>query len=42
MGVEHRLYQEYGRAPRGERLYAEVWPCLGFVDYCGAHKTWMF
>ena len=23
-GVEHRLYQEYGRAPRGERLYAEV------------------
>lgn len=23
-GVEHRLHQEYGRAPRGERLYAEV------------------
>jgi transposase len=23
-GVEHRLYQEYGRAPREERLYAEV------------------
>lgn len=23
-GVEHRLHQAYGRAPRGERLYAEV------------------
>ena len=23
-GGEHRLHQEYGRAPRGERLYAEV------------------
>jgi transposase len=23
-GVEHRLHQEYGRAPRGERLYIEV------------------
>jgi len=23
-GIEHRLHQEYGRAPRGERLYAEV------------------
>jgi transposase len=23
-GVEHRLHQEYGRAPRGERLYVEV------------------
>lgn len=23
-GVEHRLHQESGRAPRGERLYAEV------------------
>ena len=23
-GVEHQLHQEYGRAPRGERLYAEV------------------
>lgn len=23
-GVEHRLYHEYGRAPRGERIYAEV------------------
>ena len=23
-GVEHGLHQEYGRAPRGERLYAEV------------------
>jgi len=20
----------------------ETWPCLGFVDYCGAHETWMF
>jgi hypothetical protein len=19
-----------------------IWPCLGSVDYCGAHKTWMF
>ena len=23
-GIEHRLHQEYGRAPRGERPYAEV------------------
>lgn len=23
-GVDHRLYREYGRAPRGERLYQEV------------------
>ena len=23
-GVEHRLHQAYGRAPRGERLYVEV------------------
>jgi transposase len=23
-GVEHRLYHEYGRAPRGERIYQEV------------------
>ena len=23
-GVEHRLYHEYGRTPRGERIYAEV------------------
>jgi transposase len=23
-GVDHRLYREYGRAPRGERLYEEV------------------
>ena len=23
-GVERRLHQEHGRAPRGERLYAEV------------------
>jgi hypothetical protein len=21
---------------------SEYWPCLGSVDYCGAHKTWMF
>ena len=23
-GVDHRLYREYGRAPRGERIYEEV------------------
>ena len=23
-GVDHRLYREYGRAPRGERIYQEV------------------
>ena len=23
-GVDHRLYREYGRAPRGERLYEAV------------------
>src|ERR1039457_3982328 len=23
-GVDHRLYREYGRAPRGERIYATV------------------
>lgn len=23
-------------------LELDVWPCLGFVDYCGAHKPWMF
>ena len=23
-GVDHRLYREYGRAPRGERIYQEI------------------
>ncbi len=23
-GVDHRLYREYGRSPRGERIYQEV------------------
>ena len=23
-GVDHRLYREYGRAPRGERIYQAV------------------
>ena len=23
-GVDHRLYREYGRAPRGERIYETV------------------
>ena len=23
-GVDHRLYREYGRAPRGERIYQEL------------------
>ena len=23
-GVDHRLYSEYGRSPRGERIYQEV------------------
>jgi hypothetical protein len=31
-GIDHRLYREYGRAPRGEKIYQEV---------CGAkhHRT---
>jgi transposase len=28
-GVDHRLYREYGRAPRGQRIYQEV---------CGARR----
>lgn len=23
-GIDHRLYREYGRAPRGQRLYQEI------------------
>ncbi len=27
------------KPPKG---FIDPWPCLGSVDYCGAHKTWMF
>jgi hypothetical protein len=30
------------RARIKPRRFIVVWPCLGSVDYCGAHKTWMF
>ncbi len=33
--------QPYG-AICNKGVVTSFWPCLGSVDYCGAHKTWMF
>jgi hypothetical protein len=39
-----RSFEEVIEAIKKKRTRAKsaIWPCLGFVDYCGAHETWMF